>query len=496
MDFRRKHIDLVSKMNLWFGISLALILIGMASWALFGLNLGIDFKGGGQFQYRIPYSLRPQAGQEPAFQDKASTALQAQGIDTKPQIAGGDTLVIQTDAKGQSELTGQEARVRRALTTLFAGGTTQNGQAATLTPLSQQFVGPVIGDELKRNAITGVCLGVLLIALWIYIRYNFAGDGTRYAVAGVAALIHDVLVLIGMFALIGHLDRRVEIDGAFIAALLTVVGYSINDSVVIFDRLRENLRLRRKEPFEKVVNDSLLETMSRSINTGLTVLIMLFALLLLGGESIYNFVLAMLVGIASGLYSSIFNASMVLVAWHRWDEKKAARARAIGTSPALATPRSSTRLATPNRVPTAAIPASSVSTARRSSFASTTLPATAPSTALLSTTSSLMPDSPATLPESTATITTISSETVPVAIDSELVLSPVENISTSGSGSVAAETTAPAESTTVFDSRSPLDETNGATSDDADSDGATSSADKARSQAARTRVKSRARRRF
>ena len=382
MDFRRKHIDLVGKMNLWFGISLALILVGLASWALFGLNLGIDFKGGGQFQYRIPYSMRPQAGQEVVLLDKARAALENQGIKTLPQVAGGDTLVVKTDAKGQSELTAQEARVRRALTTLFAGGKTQNGQAATLTPLGQQFVGPVIGDELKRNAITGVLLGVALIALWIYIRYNFAGDGTRYAVAGVVALIHDVLVLVGMFALIGHFYPSVEIDGAFIAALLTVVGYSINDSVVIFDRLRENLRLRRKEPFEKVVNDSLLETMSRSINTGLTVLIMLFVLLLLGGESIFNFVLAMLVGIASGLYSSIFNASMVLVAWHRWDEKKAEQARALKLSTVVA-PKSSTRLATPNRVPaTAAIPA-----ARRNSFAATTLPTSTTTT----------PNSPATI---------------------------------------------------------------------------------------------------
>lgn len=386
MDFRRKHIDLVGKMNLWFGISLALILVGLLSWAAFGLNLGIDFKGGGQFQYRIPYSLRPQSGQEVALLDRARADLKAEGIDALPQITGGDTLVIKTNAKDQNQLTTQETRVRKALTGLFAGGKTQNGQAATLTPLGQQFVGPVIGDELKRNAINGVLLGVALIALWIYIRYNFAGNGTRYAVAGVVALVHDVLVLVGLFALIGHFYPSVEIDGAFIAALLTVVGYSINDSVVIFDRLRENLRLRRKEPFEKVVNDSLLETMSRSINTGLTVLIMLFVLLILGGESIFNFVLAMLVGIASGLYSSIFNASMVLVAWHRRDEKKAVQAHASGVS-SVALPKSSTRLATPNRVaatvtPSSA-PTSSAPTSRRGSFASTTVPtkASTPSSA-------------------------------------------------------------------------------------------------------------------
>lgn len=412
MDFRRKQIDLVGKMKLWFGISLALIVVGLASWALFGLNLGIDFKGGGQFQYRIPHSLRPQSGQEVALLDKARAALETQGIKTLPQIAGGDTLVVKTDAKGQSELTTQEARVRRAVTTLFAGGKTQDGQPTSLTPLGQQFVGPVIGDELKRNAITGVLLGVALIALWIYIRYNFAGDGTRYAVAGVVALVHDVLVLVGMFALIGRIDRRVEIDGAFIAALLTVVGYSINDSVVIFDRLRENLRLRRKEPFEKVVNDSLLETMSRSINTGLTVLIMLFVLLLLGGESIYNFVLAMLVGIASGLYSSIFNASMVLVAWHRWDEKKAAQARALKTSTVVA-PKSSTRLTTPNRA--TPIAATSGTAARRGSFATTTLPTNA-TVVLPSSDSSLAPETIST--NSGAATSTISSETI--SVDSTL----------------------------------------------------------------------------
>lgn len=212
-----------------------------------------------------------------------------------------------------------------------------------ITPIAQQTVGPVIGDELRRAAINGVIIGVALIALWIYIRYNFAGEGLRYAAAGITALLHDVFVLIGLFALIGRIDQRVEIDGAFIAALLTVVGYSINDSVVIFDRIRENLRLRRKESYLKVVNDSLLETMSRSINTGMTVLIMLFALLMFGGESIYNFVLAMLVGIASGLYSSIFNASMVLVAWHNWDERRAAR-----LAPAGSVSRTGSRPASPS----------------------------------------------------------------------------------------------------------------------------------------------------
>jgi len=342
MNFRGKNIDLVGKMGLWFGISMALIVIGLASWAAWGLNLGIDFKGGGQYSYQIPVARRPAAGGEVALIQQARAALEKGGVDkVRLQVAGGQTLVVNTDAL-PSQMATQGARVSTALKEVF-------GEEPKL--VAQQSVGPVIGDELRRNAINGVVIGVLLIALWIYIRYNFAGEGLRYAVAGIVALVHDVLVLIGLFALIGHLDPRIEIDGAFIAALLTVVGYSINDSVVIFDRVRENLKLRRKEPYNKVINDSLLETMSRSINTGLTVLIMLFILLMYGGESIYSFVLAMLVGIASGLYSSIFNASMVLVAWHKWDEKKVAAARAARAgSPRAGSPRATPRSASASNV--------------------------------------------------------------------------------------------------------------------------------------------------
>ncbi len=340
MDFRGKNIDLVGKMWLWFGISIAVIVIGLVGWFIppMGLNEGIDFKGGSQFTYRIPTALQAGLAKEQGQTDlisKVNKGLSDGGIiGTRSQIAGGTDLVVNTPALTASEAQTQETIASKAVSAAFG---------TAVTPEGRQQVGAVIGEELRANAVKGVIIGVFLIALWIYIRYNFAGDGLRYAVAGIVALLHDVLVLIGLFALIGKLDPRVEVDGGFIAALLTVVGYSINDSVVIFDRLRENLRSRRGEPFYKVVNDSLLETMSRSINTGLTVLLMLFVLLLFGGESIYNFTLAMLLGIASGLYSSIFNASMVLVLWHQFDEKKAAQAKANRTNVSVReTPRQTT----------------------------------------------------------------------------------------------------------------------------------------------------------
>ncbi len=320
MDFRGKNIDLVGKMKLWFGLSIAVMVIGLVGVLMppIGLNLGIDFEGGSQFTYRLPEKSRPQGGQETALLGKINDGLQgAKLIGTRTQIAGGQDLVVNTSAQTDSEANAQQDVVSKVVATAIG--------VNSIKPEGRQQVGAIIGDELRSNAIKGVVLGVLCIAGWIYIRYNFAGDGLRYAVAGIVALVHDVIVLLGIFALIGKIDPRVEIDSGFIAALLTVVGYSINDSVVIFDRLRENLRIRRGEPFDKVINDSLLETMSRSINTGATVLIMLFVLLMFGGESIYNFTLAMLIGIASGLYSSIFNASMVLVAWNRWEEKRAAR---------------------------------------------------------------------------------------------------------------------------------------------------------------------------
>jgi preprotein translocase SecF subunit len=333
MDFRGKQIDLVGKIRLWFGLSLAVIFVGLVSLVAFKLNLGIDFNGGGQLQYRIAPAALPTQADAVKLSDALESALVNKGIaKNKVQVAGGDTFAIVTEAKNDAEFRTQERVIRAAIIEVTKIADTAENQAY-LTPISRELVGPVIGDELRRNAINGVLMGVLLIAGWIYLRYNFAGGGLRYAVAGIVALVHDVFVLIGLFALIGHFWPAIEIDGTFIAALLTVVGYSINDSVVIFDRIRENLRLRRRDEFNSVVNDSLLETMSRSINTGLTVLIMLAALLLFGGHSVYNFVLAMLIGIASGLYSSIFNASMVLVAWHNWDMKKLGSQRPAAGAP-------------------------------------------------------------------------------------------------------------------------------------------------------------------
>ena len=141
----------------------------------------------------------------------------------------------------------------------------------------------------------------------------------------IAALLHDALFVLGVFSLLGHF-LGVEIDALFVTAILTVIGFSVHDTIVVFDRIRENLR-REKGSFETIVNNSILETIARSINTSMTVLLTLLALFLFGGQSIRMFVLALLIGIASGTYSSIFNASPLLVTWHNWQLKRSAKPR-------------------------------------------------------------------------------------------------------------------------------------------------------------------------
>jgi preprotein translocase subunit SecF len=165
----------------------------------------------------------------------------------------------------------------------------------------------------------------------LYIAFAFRNipppmNSWNFGVAAIIAMLHDAILLVGIFSILGFLFK-VEVDSLFVTAVLTVIGFSVHDTIVVFDRIRENLRRERGE-FEAIVNTSILETMARSLNTSLTVLLTLLALFLFGGESIKLFVLALLIGIASGTYSSIFNASPILVSWYRWRQKREATAKA------------------------------------------------------------------------------------------------------------------------------------------------------------------------
>ena len=185
-------------------------------------------------------------------------------------------------------------------------------------------VGPVVSAELIQQTFLLIIMGALGIMAWITFRF---GD-FRMGATAIGALIHDVIVVVGIFAILGTLFG-VQVDALFVTAMLTVIGFSVHDTIVVFDRIRENRVRHAGEPFEVIVNHSVLQTIGRSINTSLTVVLTLTALLLFGGDAIRPFVLALLIGIVSGTYSSIFNASPLLVDWHLWDQRKRAREVAI-----------------------------------------------------------------------------------------------------------------------------------------------------------------------
>jgi preprotein translocase subunit SecF len=183
--------------------------------------------------------------------------------------------------------------------------------------LLETNVGPVISSELIQQAFLLIIFGAVGIMLWITFRF---GD-FRMGATAIGALIHDVIVVVGIFALLGTIFG-LQLDALFVTAMLTVIGFSVHDTIVVFDRIRENRVRHAGEPFDQIVNHSILQTIGRSINTSMTVVVTLTALFLFGGQAIHAFVLALLIGIISGTYSSIFNASPLLVDWHNWSDKR------------------------------------------------------------------------------------------------------------------------------------------------------------------------------
>jgi len=310
--FRRQNWNIVGHTWLWFGISLVVIVTGLGTVAVKGLNYGIDFTGGSLLKFQFD---------QPLVSDQLSTAqviaqtrsmLQKHGLaKSQIQVAEGNQLLIRTVQMEEAEAARQEQSIGEELSQLFgeAGG--------SVASLGRDMVGPVVGERLRTQAIIALLLGSIFILIYIAIRYEF-----RFGVAAVAALVHDVLIVVGAMALL-----RTELNTEFVAAVLTVIGYSVNDSVVIFDRIRENMRLHRGGNFVGIVNASLLQTMARSINTTLTTLFALIALFFFGGPAIHAFSLALIVGITTGAYSSIFIASPLVVLWERRRAPVAAAAR-------------------------------------------------------------------------------------------------------------------------------------------------------------------------
>ena len=288
---------------LFFAVSLLVILPGLFFLIRFGLRLSIDFTGGSLLEIQSP-NIQTKNDVE-----KIKTVFNTDGIEVGSiQKTGKGTYLFRTkefNQKKEDQLIGNISR--------FYPKT---------EVVRFETVGPVIGKELTQKALLAVAVASLAIV--IYIAYAFREipkpySPWKFGVAAVIALLHDVLVVVGIFAIFGHF-YSVEIDSLFVTALLTVIGFSVHDTIVVFDRIRENLRKTAgKIGFTQVVNESLVQTLGRSLTTSLTVLFTLLALILFGGESIRWFVVALFVGIFSGTYSSIFNAAPLLVLW---EEKK------------------------------------------------------------------------------------------------------------------------------------------------------------------------------
>jgi preprotein translocase subunit SecF len=285
-----------------FALSGIVLILGVISLAVFHLKLGVDFKGGTstEIQFKAPFD-----------QNKVREVLAADGLKNfQLQTTGDNGLIIKTEVIDQKEHDKITADIR--------------AQVGDFEEKQFTVIGPTIGKQLERNALYQlalVSLGIVLYISYAFRRVTKPITAWQFGVAAIVALLHDLLVVLGIFSLLGHF-RGVEIDSLFVTAMLTVLGFSVHDTIVVFDRIRENLKIYAGQSIDFVVNHSISQTMVRSLNTSLTVLFVLLALLLFGGETIRYFVLALFIGVLTGTYSSIFVASPILVIWQHWRTRK------------------------------------------------------------------------------------------------------------------------------------------------------------------------------
>lgn len=291
--------------NRWIWYLLSGVLVGgsIVLLSVFGLKQGIDFTGGTLMSVR--FEKRPTA----VDAEKALSALNLNAVTIQP--AGDTDLILRF--KSVEEDTHQ--KISQTLEATF-GKTTE---------LQYNAIGPAVGVELRQKAVSSLVVIFLLILgfiAWSFRKVSAPVQSWKYGVIVLISAFHDVMVPIGLFALLGHF-MNVEIGTPFIAAILTIMGYSINDTIVVLDRIRENLQ-KTTGTFEEIVERSVKQTMFRSFNTSMTTVLALSAVLFFGGDSIKDFALALIVGIITGTYSSIFIASPLLVTWNGLSRRKAA----------------------------------------------------------------------------------------------------------------------------------------------------------------------------
>lgn len=296
--------NIIGKKYWYFLISLIIIIPGIISLMLFGLNLSIEFTGGS----RLTLSFPKEVSQKELTTVK--NVFSENKIKTLSVEKSGKLVYIRSQSLSEK----QDILINNEI----------KNKLGDFKQEQYETVGPTIGAEILLNAIKGLIIASALIVFyitWSFRKVPKPTSSLRFGVSAIIALIHDVLVLLGVFSIFGHF-LGVEIDSLFVTAILTVIGFSVHDTIVVFDRIRENLKRTGGQNFSQVVNDSILQTLDRSLNTSLTVILVLTALLLFGGDSIRWFVVALLIGVTSGTYSSIFNAAPLLVVWQELIDKK------------------------------------------------------------------------------------------------------------------------------------------------------------------------------
>ena len=295
-----RKLDLIKHRNWFFGFSLLIIIPGIISMVTRGFLLGIDFQGGTEFF--LTFNNPPTLAQIES----------AAGPGVTVEQTGQGAYVIRTQALQPTEYAQYENQLQSRL------GTTIDASRSQVN-----VVGPTIASEIVTSALLAIFLASALILMYLTFRFRKVPGGWtagfQFGGSALLALLHDVFLLTGVFSILGavlHL-RIGEIDSFFLTAVLTVVGFSVHDTIVVFDRVRENLIQSQRLSFEQVANLSIMQTAARSIITSFTVVIVLLSLLLFGGDSLKGFALALLIGIVSGTYSSIFNATPLLTVWRR-----------------------------------------------------------------------------------------------------------------------------------------------------------------------------------
>lgn len=285
---------IVNHRKVFYIIAALLVVASLVAVFVKGLNYSIDFKGGTIIEAEY-------TGERPS-RDSVIEALKPLNLSESVRETGKNGFLIRSKAISNEE--------RIAVTKILKGSEIKRFDS----------IGPVLGQEAARSAFASIILVLVVIVLFIAYAFRHVSEpisSWKYGLVAIVALVHDVIIPVGVFALFGY-----EIDTLFVTALLVILGFSIHDTIVVFDRVRENLKNRKKETFTEIVGNSISQTFARSINTSLTTLLALVALYIYGGEATHKFALALLIGIAAGTYSSIFIGSPLLVTIEKWQNRK------------------------------------------------------------------------------------------------------------------------------------------------------------------------------